>query len=71
MYGPVRTVVWEGRRRETPPYPDCRAIAAGDSIIQEVDGRLALSGLARPFLEARIVGRLELETSGIVPRLGG
>jgi hypothetical protein len=21
-YGPVRTVVWEGRRREAPPYPD-------------------------------------------------
>ena len=24
VYGPVRTVVWEGRRRETPPYPDHR-----------------------------------------------
>ena len=23
MYGPVRTVVWEGRSREAPPYPDC------------------------------------------------
>src|ERR1019366_6131521 len=22
VYGPVRTVVWEGRRREAPPYPD-------------------------------------------------
>ena len=22
MYGPVRTVVWEGRSREAPPYPD-------------------------------------------------
>jgi hypothetical protein len=22
VYGPVRTVVWEGRRRETPAYPD-------------------------------------------------
>jgi hypothetical protein len=22
VYGPVRTVVWEGRSRETPPYPD-------------------------------------------------
>ena len=21
-YGPVCPVVWEGRRRETPPYPD-------------------------------------------------
>src|ERR1700737_1545093 len=25
VYGPVRTVVWEGRSRETPPYPDQRA----------------------------------------------
>src|SRR5580704_4627842 len=26
VYGPVRTVVWEGRSREAPPYPDvCRA----------------------------------------------
>ena len=22
VYGPVRTVVWEGRNREIPPYPD-------------------------------------------------
>src|SRR5258708_2062104 len=22
VYGPVRTVVWEGRSREAPPYPD-------------------------------------------------
>src|SRR5215207_346846 len=22
VYGPVRTVVWEGRHREMPPYPD-------------------------------------------------
>ena len=22
MYGPVRTVVWEGRSCEAPPYPD-------------------------------------------------
>src|ERR1700692_3945928 len=22
VYGPVRTVVWEGRRSDTPPYPD-------------------------------------------------
>ena len=22
MYGPVRTVVWEGRSRKAPPYPD-------------------------------------------------
>ena len=23
VYGPVRTVVWEGRGREAPPSPDC------------------------------------------------
>jgi hypothetical protein len=23
VYGPVRTVVWEGRSRKAPPYPDC------------------------------------------------
>jgi len=22
VYGPVRPVVWEGWRREAPPYPD-------------------------------------------------
>jgi hypothetical protein len=22
VYGPVRTVVWEGRSREAPPFPD-------------------------------------------------
>src|SRR3954468_1290136 len=26
VYGPVRTVVWEGRSRKAPPYPD-RAFA--------------------------------------------
>jgi hypothetical protein len=23
VYGPVRTVVWEGGGREAAPYPDC------------------------------------------------
>ena len=26
MYGPVRTVVWEGKGREAPPYPDQRDV---------------------------------------------
>src|SRR6185437_16426512 len=26
VYGPVRTVVWEGRSRETPPYPVLRKV---------------------------------------------
>ena len=33
VYGPVGTVVWEGRRREAPPYPDfsisCRCGESG------------------------------------------
>src|SRR5262249_16474202 len=28
-YGPVRPVVWEGRSRETPPYPDWAGHDAG------------------------------------------
>src|SRR5262249_5540301 len=28
VYGPVRTVVWEGRSREAPPYPDPWPIAS-------------------------------------------
>ncbi len=24
VYGPVRTVVWEGGSREAPPYPDLK-----------------------------------------------
>ena len=31
MYGPVRTVVWEGRSREAPPYPDLRYGPSGDT----------------------------------------
>ncbi|HET7381170.1 MAG TPA: hypothetical protein VFJ59_01095, partial [Pseudolabrys sp.] len=30
MYGPVRTVVWEGRSREASPYPDQWHLAASD-----------------------------------------
>ena len=29
VYGPVCTVVWEGRSREAPPYPDYRRHASG------------------------------------------
>ena len=28
VYGPVRTVVWEGRSREAPPYPDFQYLLA-------------------------------------------
>jgi hypothetical protein len=30
VYGPVRTVVWEGRSREAPPYPDFGGESMGD-----------------------------------------
>ena len=40
VYGPVRTVVWEGRSREAPPYPDLWVLA--------VAGRAAL-GLCYRF----------------------
>jgi hypothetical protein len=29
VYGPVRTVVWEGRSLEAPPYPDSQCGAFG------------------------------------------
>src|SRR5713101_8776406 len=29
VYGPVHTVVWEGRSREALPYPDCLRYGAG------------------------------------------
>src|SRR6516165_3661048 len=40
-YGPVRPVVWEGRSRETPPYPDCPEHDAGWAA--KVDGPLVLA----------------------------
>src|SRR5260370_36124363 len=39
VYGPVRTVVWEGRSREAPPYPDCDAkLRPGKGVQQVNDG---------------------------------
>ena len=40
VYGPVRTVVWEGRGREAPPYPD--SIGLGTPV------ETVPCGLARP-----------------------
>ena len=35
VYGPVRTVVWEGRGREAPPYPDQSSKSIGkESALQ-------------------------------------
>ena len=46
VYGPVRTVVWEGRSREAPPYPDHaivetqKALKADPSLAAAIGGRL-------------------------------
>ncbi|MER8549418.1 reverse transcriptase domain-containing protein [Mesorhizobium sp. M1169] len=38
-YGPVCPVVWEGRRREAPPYPDQSAIRSRDeTLYRNTDG---------------------------------
>jgi len=37
-YGPVCPVVWEGRRRETPPYPDLQGLMVGHTRSAEFDG---------------------------------
>src|SRR5690349_10317656 len=42
-YGPVCPVVWEGRSRETSPYPDCRN--------RDRDPRIFLPWLAPPAEE--------------------
>ena len=31
VYGPVRTVVWEGRSCEAPPYPDPSSVRLGSA----------------------------------------
>ena len=37
VYGPVCTVVWEGRSREAPPYPDFTSNEA-TNLIKEISG---------------------------------
>ena len=34
VYGPVRTVVWEGRRSDLPPYPDPEAHSTGPQDVR-------------------------------------
>jgi hypothetical protein len=43
VYGPVRTVVWEGTGREARPYPDSRVIRL-TSTGETSFGRLRLTG---------------------------
>src|SRR5262245_62137224 len=44
-YGPVCPVVWEGRRRKTPPYPDMGALRA--SLGDDLDLVTGLERVAR------------------------
>src|SRR5580693_9771478 len=51
VYGPVRTVVWEGRSREAPPYPDrwpMTSLAATQQYVESWD----YSGLCHLTAEA-------------------
>src|SRR6516162_77466 len=48
VYGPVRTVVWEGRCREAPPYPDliglgCRYPFGGEPRMHGSDFEYSLA----------------------------
>src|SRR5664279_5294023 len=63
--GPACTVVWEGRRGDSPPYPDsCRATAFGFHLVDDTEtveyGAIAsaCSVRARP----RCVRRFPLRT---------
>src|SRR5712675_2805077 len=54
VYGPVRTVVWEGWSREAPPYPDHWHIATlcGNAALRSLSERsghcVARPGLRKP-----------------------
>jgi len=51
VYGPVCTVVWEGRSRETPPYPDTAVNRIGRA------GMLAPDRQKRPGEPGRLMSR--------------
>jgi Group II intron, maturase-specific domain len=50
VYGPVRTVVWEGRSREAPPYPDSWPVA--EMPAARPDGRF-LGNTCRAYCQVR------------------
>src|SRR6266700_2342300 len=49
VYGPVCTVVWEGRSREAPPYPDSELRHAGTKSTSSPTVRSLLRHLAADF----------------------
>ena len=56
MYGPVRTVVWEGRSCEAPPYPD-------QSIVRQV-----ISVPTDNYLSSEDIARLRTQTIEHAPQ---
>jgi hypothetical protein len=54
VYGPVCTVVWEGRSREAPPYPDPWHETDMTGLVGDVRSRglngSGVSGPSGPFL---------------------
>jgi hypothetical protein len=59
VYGPVCPVVWEGRRREAPPYPDLmHRSRTGPPLAWEVDIRSYGPGCSErgwPYYEASCI----------------
>ena len=69
MYGPVRTVVWEGRSCEAPPYPDRSDFVLWPRAaeIRRCSKSAAIRGKAAVAPNA--VGRQPVTQSGMCPRL--
>src|SRR5262249_54049095 len=54
-YGPVCPVVWEGRSREAPPYPDQQGLGCADSqACAPYPGPLSLDALPAHSLAAPV-----------------
>ena len=64
MYGPVRTVVWEGSGRETRPYPDPRVQRRPDAAPGEARPRQAERNPWKkdPLLSSRPGGAAEQDS---------
>ncbi len=68
-YGPVCPVVWEGRHREVPPYPDMGAHPVQAALLEIVDRRLDGGMLLARQCEVRL--RLVCAAAGGQAALGG
>jgi hypothetical protein len=64
VYGPVRTVVWEGSGREAAPYPDCAPTHRSQPETDSTYSSRTHRGL--PLRDTRHVLMLHLTTSGII-----